>query len=278
LNLHRLYLVAGIFWALLAGGAAALAAFAFAAGVSWVFLFGDEPWPAAVQWVLPLLALFVGLIVFAAVLIMVSRYGRMQAAAQSANPVRERRKAILLVFAPLMLIALGAASAWLRARDYSADLETVSKREQALADLVAANQKVVAVDIMSDASDLNAVVRINGQRSGLYHLVMRVLPATGNAIVLTEDRSLQLPVGESDVEVNLKMSEVQQAYRDAILKGRGGVLVDELFRLDVSLVPALAGDEIATLPPNERGRLESADSPLQSRRMAQFPVHFTLAQ
>jgi hypothetical protein len=119
---------------------------------------------------------------------------------------------------------------------------------------------------------------MNGQRAGPYHLVLQVQPATNNTVVFTDDRSVQLPIGESDLTVSFKMDEVQEAYRVSVLNGRGGVLVDELFRLNVTLAPALSGEEIASLPPGESSRTETPDSPLQSRKTAQFPVRFTIAQ
>jgi hypothetical protein len=276
LNLHRLYLIVSIPWALVAGALAAFAMIAVGAGVAWIFLFGDDPWPAATEWVLPLLGLAAGLVVAIAVVLAISQYGKQ--AAQSGNPARERRKAVLLLLAPLLLIAIGAVSAWLSARNYSVAMDAVAKREQAFAELVGSLHKVAAVDIMSDPAGINAVIRTNGQRAGIYDLVFQVLPASGNTVLFTDDRSVQLPAGESDLTVTFKMEDVQQAYRDSVLHGGGGVLVDELFRLNVSLAPTLSGEEIASLPPGEVGRVETPDSPLQSRRTARFAVRFTIAK
>jgi len=274
LNLHRLYLIVSIPWALFAGSLAAFAMTAVSAGVAWIFLFGDDPWPAATQWILPLLGLATGLVVAIAVVLVISQYGKQ--AAQSGNPARERRKALLLLLAPLLLIAIGAAGAWLSARNYSVAMDVAAKREQAFAELAGSLQKVAAVDIMPDPTGINAVIRMNGQRSGLYHLVLQVQPATNDTVLITDDRSVQLPVGESNLTVTFKMDDVQEAYRDSVLHGGGGVLVDELFRVNVSLAPALSGEEIAGLPPGEARRVETPDSPLHSRKTAQFPVHFTI--
>ncbi len=57
MRLTTLYGLVGLVWGVLLGGIAALAVMAMAAGVSWVFLFGDDPWPEAVGWVIPLTGL-----------------------------------------------------------------------------------------------------------------------------------------------------------------------------------------------------------------------------
>src|SRR5882672_4161184 len=97
LKLRRLYLIARVFWALLLGAAAALAVVGVGAGIAWLFLFGDEPWPAAVEWILPLLGLAAGLIVALAVVRLGSRYASGREAAAAADPARERRKAWALL-------------------------------------------------------------------------------------------------------------------------------------------------------------------------------------
>ncbi len=58
--LSRLYALVGLVWGLVLGAMAAWSAYAAAAGLSWLFPFGDEPWPASATWVPPAVAIAVG--------------------------------------------------------------------------------------------------------------------------------------------------------------------------------------------------------------------------
>ena len=48
LRTRTIWTLAGVAWGLLVGLAVALQTAAFLFGVGWLFVFGDEPWPAAV--------------------------------------------------------------------------------------------------------------------------------------------------------------------------------------------------------------------------------------
>jgi hypothetical protein len=72
------------------------------------------------------------------------------------------------------------------------------------------------------------------------------------------------------------MNDLQRQYQAVVLNGRGGVLVDEPFRLEVSFGPVLTRQESLNLPPGEQRRLESTASPLRTEGSVPFPVHFTI--
>jgi hypothetical protein len=61
-----------------------------------------------------------------------------------------------------------------------------------------------------------------------------------------------------------------------VLHGKGGVLVDEPFRLDVSIGPLFSYAERQELPPGERRRLERGESPLNSARNTSFAGRFII--
>ena len=57
MNPRWLHIVTGAVWGLVIGATAAVFTVAAAAGLFWLYLFGDEPWPDSVAWVLPALGL-----------------------------------------------------------------------------------------------------------------------------------------------------------------------------------------------------------------------------
>ena len=89
-------------------------------------------------------------------------------------------------------------------------------------------------------------------------------------------RSLQLGATDEEVSVALALDELRSRYQAIVLGGRGGALIEEPFVLDVFLDPVLTQEQVLALPPGERSRLETPESPLQSRRSAEFPVRFLI--
>ena len=84
-----LYAIIGGAWGPVLGVVAGLAVTVFAAGVAWLWLFGDDPWPQAVSWVVPLIGADAGLVVFVACLVIGIRHGRnLERAPAIAMPAR----------------------------------------------------------------------------------------------------------------------------------------------------------------------------------------------
>ena len=61
MRLRTLYVLVGLVLGGFAGLAVMIQVFALAAGVSWLYLFGDDPWPAHAEWVLLGSSLMAGL-------------------------------------------------------------------------------------------------------------------------------------------------------------------------------------------------------------------------
>jgi len=273
-----MYLIASVLWALVLGAAAALAVFGVSAGFAWLYLFGDEPWPAAAEGILLVLGLAAGLITAIAVVWLGFRYAGRRAGSPAANSRTERRKALALLLAPLLLMLLIGGELWLQARDYEAGMNIAATREKAFADLVGSNHKLVGVDIMAGTDGvIRATVRMTGERDGLYRLSWRVVPSSAKEPLFEAERSIQVRRGDDDAMLTIAMDDLKSEYQAAVLKGRGGALVDEFFELEVLLDPALTQQETANLPPGEQRRLGSGESPLQSKSSARFPVKFTIA-
>ena len=71
-----IYALVGAAWGLVLGVVAGLAVTPFAAGVAWLWRFGDDPWPQAVSWAGPLIGAGAGFVVFVMCLVIGIRHGR----------------------------------------------------------------------------------------------------------------------------------------------------------------------------------------------------------
>ena len=278
MKIRHLYLIASLLWALLLGPIAGLAIIGISAGITWLYIFGDNPWPSATEEVLLLLGIAGALLIAIAVILAGHQRGKQREASPRMNQKSERRRAMALLIAPIVMMLVTATALAINERNYRQAMNAATTREATFADLIGANQKIVGITITSNADGMiRAVVRISGKREGDYRLNWSVVPSSFSRPVITGDRSLKLLRGDDDVTITFSMDELQRRYQAVVLRGRGGVLVDEHFQLDVFLDPVLTQQETLALPPGEQRRIEIGDSPLRSRGTAKFPVRFTIA-
>jgi hypothetical protein len=276
MNVRGLYLAAGVLWAILLGPLAFVLVFAASAGVAWLYLFGDNPWPTSAEWLLLLPAIFASLLSVVAIIWLSDRRGRQRVSSAPAGSATEMRRAGTLAIIPFLAVVLIGAMLWLRARQYDDSVNAATAREGAFADLLGSNRKIISIDIANSTGIVNGTVRLSGTREGPYRLTWRVVPSTSTASVLTQSATLQLARGQNDLPIAFSTDELQRQYRAIVLHGRGNALVDELFRLEVALDPVLSQREISQLPPGEQRRMETIGSALRSQGIAQFPVRFTI--
>jgi hypothetical protein len=276
-KLRRRYLIAGIAWALLIGPAAAFLLFGFAAGASWLWLFGDDPWPEATQWALPLIGITGGALAALTCMIVAYSYGRAQEARTQANARTERRKVLVLAFTPLVLLFLFGLKIWRESREYAQDMELAAQREAAFAALSGDRHRIADVTLDQSADDhFRATIRITGERAGEYRLHWQVADTGFGAVLAAGNEVIRLQPGEVETEIVVTLDELARSYRTKVLHGNGGVLVEEPFRLEVSLVPIFSDAERGALPPGERRRLDAGESPLRSVKSTEFPVRFII--
>ncbi len=274
MTLRRLYLLAGILWALVLAPMVLLAIVGVGAGVAWLYLFGDNPWPEAAEQALIVLGLAGALATGVAAFWLGYHRGRKHHAASSTD---EWRRAVVLSAAPVVLALLVGSALWLRARDYEEAMTAAVTREAAFADFVGANKKLAGLTLGPDTQDtIRASARVSGPRPGAYRLMWRVIPSSSRTAILEGSRTLRLGDADEEVFVAFTLDELRSRYQAVVLGGRGGALIEEPFVLEVVLDPILTEEEIVALPPGEPSRLETPDSPLQSRRSAGFPVRFLI--
>lgn len=274
-----LYVLTGLVWGLLLGALAALFVVAVAAGVSWLYLFGDEPWPEAVDWALPAL----GFGVFAAVLlgcvVLGLRAGRQTAAAAPEEAARRHAGArrLLAVGGLLALVLAGAAAARIAGQD--AARETGARQAARFDALQSERQRLTAVSLSRATRPMayDLAVSTRGARGGAYRLSW-VLRSSGYAEALAEgDGEIVLEPGDNRASLPVDAWAIIERYHDLALGGRDvDVEVAEHFRMEVTLTPVLGEAERRQLPAHEVRNLSLGQSALMDRATADLEMQFRI--
>jgi len=272
------YLLAGVAWALFFAPAAAYFVLAGVAGVLWLYIIGDNPWPSATEWVL----LTTGLVVFvstaAGCMYVAYRYGRNREIEAGEDGGREWRRVLLWTLVPLGLIAITAVAFWQRSIHQAEILAAMEQREAVFADLLNTRQTISELTARAtDSGDLQAILATSGGRSGTYRLLWQVNSMTYGEILSDEKQAVEIGSAREELVLEILIDDLARSYRDTVLKG-GGVLVDEPFELFVTLVPDVDEQDIEAWPPRERYQWEQGVSPLFSIRSFEFPMRFSVSR
>jgi hypothetical protein len=276
MRLRHQYLIVGMVWALLLAPLAALSVFAFAAGASWLWIYGDSDWPAGTSVVLPLIGFSAGIIVALVCVRLAGRYGAAREEISVNAPRREQVKVILAGAIPIAMALLVGAKMWIDERHYSQEMALVAQRESHFAALAGNVQKISRISVAAENDGhFLAKVFLDGQAEGKYRLGWKIASASFSGSLLDGLRLVDLEPGNNETEIDISKIILAEGYAKH-LSGSGAVLVDEPFRLSVSLQPSLTTAEMQTIPPGEKKRLELGESPLQSQKTVNFPVKFAV--
>lgn len=276
MRLRTLYALAGLVLGALAAVAVAFQAFALAAGVSWLFLFGDDAWPAGVE------AYLLGVPLAAGVLTLIAGVGLGYAVGRrgeaSARPERARRRGHRLLAAGavlwLLVLALGVA----QHERQSAARATAAHEEAAFHQLQRARHVITGLrGLDAGADELRLSVGLAGRRSGAYRLAWRLDEPLYGITLLSGERRLVLAPESSEVTLSFETAALAERYRNTVLEGRDErVLVEGAFRLRLSLLPLLDEAERRALPAREIGNIERGLSELGSETDLEVPVSLDL--
>lgn len=267
-----LYAFVGAAWGLVLGVLAAFAVILVGAGVAWLWLFGDDPWPEAVSWVLPLIGAAAGLVVFGTCLVIGIRHGRNLE--RAAAPPAGRRTAYLLLALALASAVAAVGGAWLRGEWQAGERAALSEKDAWFARLRADRHAHTAVGVVFEAA-FEATIRVHGNRDGAYRLVWAVRRAHQGKVLLEGSAQWQLDAGDAVVTVRFAAAELARAYHAAVVGDAGAsYLVDERLRFEFWLEPILTAAEHARLPPHEAQNLRLGFSQLRDAGAVAFPVHF----
>ncbi len=279
-----LYTAVGILWGILLAFAAATTVMVVGAGLSWLYLFGDDPWPDWSGKAIVATGFVAGIGVFVAVVVFGHRYGRAVTEATRNSP-RMAAQACKLGYGLLAVAvftggAIGAAGFYRSSEQTSQRAELAAGTERFEA-LLAERHRITGVDIYwpNDGGGFSATIRMEGVRAGDYRLVWRVRDGSFNHALVEKSHDLTLKAGAQATQVDFPASALIEAYRvKALNTTTADVLVEEAFRLEAELVPALGEGELAAIPEHERANLSKDESILTHKSTHEFPVRFFLRQ
>lgn len=279
MRLTALYVLVGLVWGALLGGLAASAVMAMAAGVSWLFLFGDDPWPEAVGWLIPL----IGLTAFLGVLAVGVAFGlRRGRRAERVAPAKARRLRVqgigLLALGLLLAVAL-AGTGGARIAGQEAERAARDRQTAAFEALRAERQVLGAVTVVRAAGKMSydMTVETKGARGGPYRLAWSVRATLYGASLDEGTADLALVPGDNRARLALDARRIVERYHEVALGFQDvDVEVAETFRLEIALSPVLGADDLAQLPPHEAQNLSLGQSALIDAKSVDFPAHFRI--
>lgn len=274
---RALMTAAGTLWGLLLGIGAGLFAAALAAGVAWLFVFGDDLWPWWAEWAILGVGVAVGLAVFLVCLVLT----RMVARRYDERDTEDGGKSGS-AFAWLLIIAALAAGGLLLWSGYRSDQEAdraAAARSQARADfetLAGAVHRIgrIEIDWPGGGVDGHATLALDGWRAGRYRLVWSVQERVYGRRLIGGERVLDLDPGVNRVEVDLPATALTEGYRELLNRRDASVLVDETMDFLATLEPRLTPRERAVLPATELHNLDRGWSDLIVHGGSEIRVRF----
>ncbi len=280
MRLAALYGLVGLVWGVLLGGLAAWTVMAMAAGLSWLYLFGDDPWPKAAGWLIPLM----GLLAFLGVLAASAGFGWLSGRrAERGGPAETARRRVqgigLLALGLLLAVALASAGG-ARIAGQQAERARLDRQAAAFAALSAERQVLSAVTVARAARDMgyDMTVETTGARGGPYRLAWSVRSTSYRATLAEGAADLALVPGDNHARLDLDAWEIVERYHKIALDYRDvDVEVAESFRLEIALTPVLGAEELARIPPHEAHNLSLGQSALIDAKSIDFPAHFRIA-
>lgn len=276
--MKHLYTLVGFLWGLVLGIPVGIGFGAFAAGVSWLYLFGDEPWPESVGWIIPLISLLSGLAVITGCTLGGYVLGE-RLEGGTTSDISGARKRGYVLGGIAIIIALGMAiSVLTSAQKEDLRRQDFSRQKDALAKLVKAVHRISNIVVTGpDANGtFRSTVSLQGARQGSYTLDWIIREQNRRKILMKGARTISFSGGGQTSVFEFSLTELKKNYKKILLHSRGGVLVEEDFTIEVTLHPVLSEKEKNSLSRNEFQNLTLGESPLIQSGTKKFPVRFII--
>lgn len=283
MRLRVLYALVGLAWGLVLAAPTAIWTGAMAAGVSWLLLFGDSPWPDRAAAAIMALAVVAGLAVAAIGAMSGYFLGRRQELRQqtAGDPGAARKRGYLAGGAAIVAAGILAGLALSGARDEGQRREATDQRAAAFARLAQSRHQIITIDVTGPGGGGFHEVKIRtvGDRPGQYQLKWRVTEQAYKKVLLQGADVIALDRGEQAMTFSFAAEQLQRNYRRLVLDSHssgGGVLVEEEFMVHATLQPVLTPEEFNALPADEKQNLSLGQSPLIHTESVPFPVRFMI--
>ncbi len=276
---RAIYALSGLVWGLLLGVLAAWQVVAMAAGLSWLMLFGDAPWPEALGWLIPLFGLLAFLGVLGACVALGLRAGRR---AERAEPFEARRRRVqgirLLALGLLLGLAL-AAAAGARLVAQGDERARLARQSAWFEALLAERQVPVSIALARAGRAMSYDLRIEtkGIRGGAYRLAWSLRSSAYGETLAEGAAALVLEPGGNRRSLAIDAWPILERYHEIALDYRDvDVEVAENFRLELALSPVLGANDLSRLPPHESHNFALGQSSLIAARSIDFSARFRI--
>jgi hypothetical protein len=207
------------------------------------------------------------------------RYGRIGGAGMGARLPRARRSGYRLlglwaVVAAALLVALIVDTEW-RATERQA--VEAAAQDAAFQRLLADRHRIERIDFFGwNADSGTAGVIVRGVRDGTYQFAWEITEPTYGRTLDSGEETLTLEPGRRTIIIGLEMGRLAAAYREKVLTGAGGVLIQETLHLSAHLTPVPDPAEQEILPPAELQDLIDGRSPLRDVGTGTVAVSFQI--
>lgn len=281
MKLRYRYLLAGVAWALFIAPVVTYFVAGVVLGILWLYVFGDSGFPAWLDWFVVVIFASVFISTAACSIYIVYRYGRDRETTVEDDDPRERRQALLLGFAPIVLIAITSAILWQRSVESAAAIAERERQEMSFTDLMNDRHAIDDLRVDRAGGDFDVRFTTSGGIPGPYSLTWQVNSIPYGEVLSRAEQDIALNEDARDLRFAFSIDELAQGYRDMIINsggggGGGGILVDEPFALVVTLRPVMDAGEMEGWPAFQRRLWEQGETPLASSVQIDFPVFFRL--
>jgi len=268
------YLLAGVAWALFLAPVVTYFALTSVLGALWVFGFGDDPSPAALEWVIPIICLAVFISTAFCCVYIAHRFARQREIEATVDGPQERKRVLLWALAPIALIAITAVLLWQRSVHQAEEIASIDLRKAVFTDLLNTRHRIADLVVnRTDGGDFKGSVAASGGRHGPYSLLWQVNSTTYGEVLSQEEQQVEMGDAAGGLSFEISIDALARGYRGTVLNG-GGVVVDEPFELIVALQPAIDGEDVEAWPSFERYRWGQGETPLRSSMTVDLPVFF----
>ena len=275
-----LYLAVGFVWGTVIGLGVAVAVAAVAAGIAWIYLFGDAAWPDWANWAILGAGAVAGLIAFTVCMI-VARIVANRYDGNSGGEDGNRRGSGLAWILLLLGLAAAGGFAWYefgRQGDAEKAEEQAATAARYFPMLLSETHRItdIAVDWPAGGRDGSARLALDGLRNGEYRLVWQVRDSLYKTPLLAGEETMRLTSGPRWMDIPLPAQRIVDGYRELLNRQDANIMVDEPFLFEARLSPILTEDEISRMPAHEVQNLANGQSPMIQRSNAEFQVRFSL--
>jgi hypothetical protein len=280
MRLAALYGLAGVVWGLLLGSLAAWTVMAMAAGLSWLYLFGDDPWPESVDRAIPVIGLTTFLGALVACVALGLRTGQRAARAEPAEAQRQRTSGNWLLALGLFLVFALAGLAGARMIEQGSERADLARQGAWFDALLAERQALVSIAVARAARQMSydMTIATTGTRGGAYRLDWSVRLAAYGETLVEGGADLMLEPGDNRARLPIDAWQIVERYHEVALNYRDAdVEVAESFQLEASLTPRLGPEDLARLPAHEMQNLTLGQSALIDAKSVAFPAHFRIS-